>query len=181
MQDSFSVLPCRSQSCFAPPVVTLHLRPSVSPSPTVYPSPLLFGSLLSLLTLCLRSPNSLFLLEIKRVLAMWSGWMSFSHAWSLRQEVLSKNWRTPKAQTKGEIPSKSACMGWYIHEPRGGGGTPIVLFTGIMTSTKYVRILEAGLLPFVSEVFPDSHRFQQDNDPKHCSKYTRKKTGWELH
>ena len=53
--------------------------------------------------------------------------------------------------------------------------TPVVLFTGIMTSTKYVRILEAGLIPFINEVFPDSHRFQQDNDPKHCSKYTRKK------
>ena len=50
-----------------------------------------------------------------------------------------------------------------------------MLFTGIMTSTKYVQILEAGLLPFVSEVFPDSRRFQQDNDPKYCSKYTRTK------
>ena len=86
--------------------------------------------------------------------------------------MLSKNWKTPQAQTKGKTPSESACVGWYI-SPRGA--TPVVLFTGIMTSTKYVRILEAGLITFINEVFPDSHRFQQDNDPKHCSKYTRKK------
>ena len=47
-------------SCLVPPAVTLRLRPSVSSSPAVYPSPLLFGSLLSSLTLRLRSPNSLF-------------------------------------------------------------------------------------------------------------------------
>ena len=62
MQDSFSVLPCRSIH----PVmlllltVTLRLCPSVSPSPTVHPSPSLFGSLLSPLTLRLCSPNLLF-------------------------------------------------------------------------------------------------------------------------
>ena len=81
-----------------------------------------------------------------------------------------------KLKPREKYPAKVHVWGG-IYMNQGGGGTPIVLFTGIMTSTKYVRILEAGLLPFVSEVFPDSHRFQQDNDPKHCSKYTRKKTG----
>ena len=53
------------------------------------------------------------------------------------------------------------------------GATSIVLFSGIMTATRYTEILEASLLPFVREVYPEGHRFQQDNDPKHCAHYTR--------
>ena len=35
----------------------------------------------------------------------------------------------------------------------------------------YVQsILKDTLLPFVAETFPDGHRFQQDNDPKHKSR-----------
>ena len=36
------------------------------------------------------------------------------------------------------------------------------------------EILEAGLVQF-KDVFPTGHRFQQDNDPKHCSQYTQQK------
>ena len=32
------------------------------------------------------------------------------------------------------------------------------------------KILEAGLLPFIEQKFPNSHRLYQDNDPKHASK-----------
>ena len=53
------------------------------------------------------------------------------------------------------------------------GATPLVIFTGIMNSTRYCRILEHGLLPFLTNVFPEGHRFQQDNDPKHCSNFTK--------
>ena len=34
-----------------------------------------------------------------------------------------------------------------------------------------MNVLKHGLLPFIKSNFPDTHRFQQDNDPKHKSKY----------
>ena len=40
-----------------------------------------------------------------------------------------------------------------------------------MDATFYVNeILEKTLLPFIESRFPDGHRFQQDNDPKHTSR-----------
>ena len=56
----FSIATPFYPSYLALPAFTLRLCPSVSPSPAVYPSPSLFSSLLSPLTLCLRSLNSLF-------------------------------------------------------------------------------------------------------------------------
>jgi len=51
------------------------------------------------------------------------------------------------------------------------GATRIIMFTGNMNAIRYGKILEEGLVPFVRACFPAGHRFQQDNDPKHSSRY----------
>ncbi|KAK3108476.1 hypothetical protein FSP39_015728 [Pinctada imbricata] len=53
------------------------------------------------------------------------------------------------------------------------GRTSICIFTGNMNSIIYQKILEANLLPFVQDSFPDGFRLYQDNDSKHVSKSTK--------
>ena len=45
------------------------------------------------------------------------------------------------------------------------------MFTGNMNTMRYGKIIEASLVPFVRTCYPDGHRLQQDNNPKHSSKY----------
>lgn len=65
-----------------------------------------------------------------------------------------------------------SCLLWAGISKRGT--TPLVIFSGIMDSTFYQqKILTPALLPFIQHAYPQGHRFQQDNDPKHTSKSTK--------
>ena len=52
--------------------------------------------------------------------------------------------------------------------------TSTVIFTGTLTAICYCTILDSSLKPIIERTFPDkNYQFQQDNDLKHVSNYSK--------
>ena len=51
------------------------------------------------------------------------------------------------------------------------GATSLV--QGILVATRYTEILETSLIPFINSYNSDNHCVQQDNDPKHTSRWAQ--------
>ena len=85
-----------------------------------------------------------------------------------RRYCCRKEGQRPRPKPRPKHPTK-------VHVWAGiskKGATGICIFEGIMNAELFCQILRLTLLPFLEEKFPSpgSHRFMQDNDPKHCSR-----------
>ena len=100
-------------------------------------------------------------------LTMLSGVMkqlsSLKHRRHCHQKLGEKLRSKPRAKHPTKVPV------WAGISRKGT--TQVCIFEGIMAAPLYCEILQQTLLPFIQEHFPPTtHRFKQDNDPKHTSR-----------
>ena len=80
-----------------------------------------------------------------------------------RRFCCSKSGLKPRCKLRPKYPVKVHV--WAAISKRGRSG--ICVFEGCMDATGYIEILLKTLVPMINILYPDGHRFVQDNDPKH--------------
>ncbi len=91
-----------------------------------------------------------------------------------------KNSQKPRNKPRPKHPAKVHVWGGISWN----GRSKLCIFQGIMTAESYVNILQQCLLPSIKALYGcTSHRFMQDNDPKHTSKkaqefFSKNKINW---
>ena len=87
-----------------------------------------------------------------------------------RRTCCYKRGQKPRYKPKPKHPLKVHVWAGISYR----GRTSLCIFEGKMNAPLFISILKKSLVPFIRDVYPDGHRFVQDNDPKHCSKRARK-------
>ena len=82
-----------------------------------------------------------------------------------RRFCCTKSGLKPRYKPRPKHPTKVHV--WAAISKKGRSG--ICIFEGCMDAVAYTGILERALLPMIEKLYPNGHRFIQDNDPKHTS------------